>query len=119
MATKTIIPATPGWFLCVLMGDEFSREAILAWEIKHDDEGDRTCKCITYNWWHDEGHHSKMILDGSVVQTKNGPREHPLLKSELACRSFVVRGLQRLGLADNSRPVGRPGYGGLGWISPR
>jgi phage terminase small subunit len=57
--------------------------------------------------------------DGPVVQTKNGPREHPLVKAELACRSFVIRGLQRLGLSDNSRPVGRPGYGGVGWIPPR
>ena len=47
---------------------------------------------------------------GEIVATKMGPREHPLLKQELAYRSFVVRGLQRLGL--NFEPLrstpGRP-----------
>src|SRR5262245_29237411 len=37
--------------------------------------------------------------EGVLVKTKAGPREHPLLKQELACRSFVVRGLGRLGLS--------------------
>ena len=37
--------------------------------------------------------------DGVVVKQKNGPaREHPLIKAELANRSFVVRTLQKLGL---------------------
>jgi hypothetical protein len=36
--------------------------------------------------------------DGPVVRTKQGPKEHPLLKHELAARSFVVRTLARLGL---------------------
>ena len=36
--------------------------------------------------------------DGPVVRTKHGPKEHPLLKHELAARSFVVRTLARLGL---------------------
>src|SRR6516225_9185748 len=35
--------------------------------------------------------------DGLVIDTKTGPRDHPLLKSEVACRSFMIRGLQRLG----------------------
>ena len=47
--------------------------------------------------------------DGEVVATKNGPREHPLLKPELACRAFSVRTLQRLGLdVEPVRPIGRP-----------
>jgi hypothetical protein len=49
--------------------------------------------------------------DGPVVATKHGPKEHPLLKIELANRSFVVRTLARLGL--NMEPVkgmGRPGW---------
>ena len=37
--------------------------------------------------------------DGEIVKTKAGPREHPLLKAELASRAFVVRTLARLGLA--------------------
>src|SRR5262245_9896990 len=37
--------------------------------------------------------------DGELIRSKAGVlKEHPLLKSELACRSFVVRGLARLGL---------------------
>src|SRR5262245_32420168 len=35
--------------------------------------------------------------DGELVKSRSGVfREHPLLKIELASRSFVVRGLQRL-----------------------
>ncbi len=48
--------------------------------------------------------------DGPVIATKHGPKEHPLLKMELASRSFVVRTLARLGL--NMEPlkgIGRPG----------
>jgi hypothetical protein len=47
--------------------------------------------------------------DGEVVATKSGPREHPLLKSELSNRAFVVRTLSRLGLNfEPVRAVGRP-----------
>jgi hypothetical protein len=44
-----------------------------------------------------------------------GPRDHPLLKHELAARSFVVRTLQRLGLnMEAVKPTGRPPHG-IGW----
>jgi hypothetical protein len=47
--------------------------------------------------------------DGEVIANAKGLRDHPLLKSELANRSFVVRTLQRLGLdVEPVRPVGRP-----------
>ena len=47
--------------------------------------------------------------DGEMVRTKFGPRDHPLLKHELAARSFVCRTLQRLGLnVETIKPVGRP-----------
>ncbi len=36
--------------------------------------------------------------DGPVITTRHGMKEHPLLKIELASRSFVVRSLHRLGL---------------------
>src|SRR5262245_37257074 len=53
--------------------------------------------------------------DGLVVATVNGPRDHPLLKHEIANRAFCVRTLQKLGL--NFEPVrptgGRPP--GRGW----
>ena len=45
--------------------------------------------------------------DGAVVQTRNGPREHPALRAELAGRAFVVRSIQRLGL--DVKPIGRTG----------
>jgi hypothetical protein len=41
--------------------------------------------------------------DGAVIDTERGPKEHPLLKMELANRAFVVRTLQKLGL--NFEPV--------------
>jgi hypothetical protein len=48
--------------------------------------------------------------DGAVIRTKAGVRDHPLLKHELATRSFVVRALHRLGLdIEPTRTVaGRP-----------
>ena len=54
----------------------------------------------------------RIDAEGIITKTKGGPREHPLLKQELAYRSFVVRGLSRLGLAvEPLRTVGRPpGY---------
>lgn len=58
---------------------------------------------------------AQIDADGEVVHTKAGPREHPLLRSELQGRSFIVRTLGRLGVTDEViRPVGRPPSGGLG-----
>jgi hypothetical protein len=53
--------------------------------------------------------------DGPVVSTKHGPKDHPLIKHELAARSFVVRSLHRLGL--DVEPIGRIGRPtqGIGW----
>lgn len=57
----------------------------------------------------------QVAADGSVIMTKTGLREHPAIKGERGCRSFVTRNLQRLGLnVEAVKPVGRPG-GGLGW----
>ena len=54
--------------------------------------------------------------DGPVVPGMNGTvKEHPLLKTELASRAFVVRGLERLGIVDSKKPVGRPALG-FGWL---
>ena len=54
--------------------------------------------------------------DGEMLRTKLGVRDHPLLKHEIAARSFVVRTLARLGL--DLEPVragaGRPPSGGIG-----
>ena len=50
--------------------------------------------------------------DGPVLQTKHGPKDHPLLKHELAARAFIVRSLHRLGLdVEPIRTVGRPPVG--------
>ena len=47
--------------------------------------------------------------DGRMIRGKFGPREHPLLKHELALRAFVCRTLQRLGLnLEPIKSVGRP-----------
>src|SRR4051812_3763764 len=57
--------------------------------------------------------------DGVVVEgEKNGPRSHPACKDELACRAFVVRTLERLGLnVDAVKSPGRPPRP-RGWIPP-
>jgi hypothetical protein len=48
--------------------------------------------------------------DGEIVRTPNGIKAHPAIREELACRGFVVRTLQKLGL--NYEPLralpGRP-----------
>jgi hypothetical protein len=47
--------------------------------------------------------------DGPVVKTRHGPKDHPLLKHELAARSFIVRSLHRLGLdVEPIKTIGRP-----------
>jgi hypothetical protein len=55
--------------------------------------------------------------DGMVVCTKSGPKDHPLLRHELAARSFIVRSLGRLGLdVEPVKAIGRP-PSGIGWRS--
>ena len=52
---------------------------------------------------------AQVNIDGCVIMTKSGPREHPALRAELGCRAFVCRNLQRLGLnIETLKPVGRP-----------
>jgi hypothetical protein len=49
--------------------------------------------------------------DGEVIHTRTGvPKTHPAVKDELACRAFVVRTLERLGLnVEAIKPtIGRP-----------
>jgi hypothetical protein len=47
--------------------------------------------------------------DGPVIRTKHGPKDHPLLKHELAARAFIVRSLHRLGLdVEPVKAIGRP-----------
>ena len=51
--------------------------------------------------------------DGAVIRTREGLKDHPCLKHELAARAFLVRTLCRLGLnfeplhASPGRPPGR------------
>ena len=57
--------------------------------------------------------------DGARIQTKGGPRDHPCLKHEIACRAFICRTLQRLGITDEViKPVGHPPRD-LGWTPRR
>ena len=52
---------------------------------------------------------AQIDADGEIIRTKAGMRENPLLKSELANRSFVCRTLARLGLdVEAIKPTGRP-----------
>lgn len=53
--------------------------------------------------------------DGAVIYSKYGPRSHPAIKDEIACRGFIVRTVHRLGLdVEPIRTVGRHGVG-VGW----
>lgn len=54
--------------------------------------------------------------EGAVIRTKHGPKERPLLRTELGCRSFIIRAVHRLGLdVEPVRPVGRPPGRAHGW----
>jgi hypothetical protein len=65
-----------------------------------------------------EGCRVQIDRDGEMIRGKSGPREHPLLKHELASRAFVVKTLRALGL--NIEGSIKPGPGRpptpLGWI---
>jgi hypothetical protein len=55
---------------------------------------------------------AEISRDGVTVDTRCGPKEHPLLKHELANRSFVIRALGKLGLTFEAiKPIGRPPLG--------
>ena len=64
-----------------------------------------------------EGLAAAIARDGDVVRSRGGVfKTHPAGREELACRSFVVRTLERLGVTSETvkRP-GRPPSGGVGW----
>ena len=60
---------------------------------------------------------AEIAADGPILRAANGVmRDHPGIKHELACRAFVVRTLQRLGLdVEPVRAVGRPAGRATGW----
>ena len=52
---------------------------------------------------------ARIAQDGEIVETRLGPKDHPLLKHELGARNFTTRTLQRLGLElEPIKPMGRP-----------
>jgi hypothetical protein len=55
--------------------------------------------------------------DGEVVYSRTGiPKAHPAVKDELACRAFIVRTLERLGLnVEGVKGPGRPASP-MGWV---
>ena len=60
---------------------------------------------------------ARIAHDGAVIYPKGVPRAHPAVKDELACRAFVVRTLQKLGLnVEQVKQPGRPSSGvGITW----
>jgi hypothetical protein len=64
-----------------------------------------------------EGLAAAIARDGDVVRSRTGvPKTHPAVREELACRSFVVRTLERLGVTSETvKAPGRPPSGGVGW----
>ena len=48
--------------------------------------------------------------DGETIKTRTGLRIHPAVREELACRAFICRTLERLGLnVETIKAPGRPG----------
>jgi P27 family predicted phage terminase small subunit len=59
--------------------------------------------------------HEQVQRDGMILSTRQGFKDHPLLRHELSNRTAVARLLTKLGLAfEPPKPVGRPVGGGLG-----
>src|SRR5262245_56354109 len=58
--------------------------------------------------------------EAAVVQTRNGPKDHPALRHELQARAFIAKPLLRLGLnVEPLRPSpGRPSGQAAGWMPP-
>ena len=58
----------------------------------------------------------RIAKDGPTIPTKNGIRDHPLIRATLMAQSFLTRSLIRLGAVDVPKtPTGRPpGRGNLG-----
>jgi hypothetical protein len=56
----------------------------------------------------------QIARDGPTIRSASGIREHPLLKHQLAARSFIVRALHRLNLdvIPPRHEIGRPAGGG-------
>jgi hypothetical protein len=61
-----------------------------------------------------ESYDEQIARDGPTIRTVSGLREHPLLKHQLAARSFIVRSLHRLNLdvIPARNEIGRPSGGG-------
>ena len=55
--------------------------------------------------------------EGEVIQTRNGPKDHPALRHELAARAFIAKTLLKLGLNVEPLHQHRP-PAGTGWIPP-
>jgi hypothetical protein len=54
--------------------------------------------------------------DGETIRTKTGIRAHPCIREELACRAFICRALERLGLnVETIKSPGRPAGSFAGW----
>ena len=51
----------------------------------------------------------RIAADGPVIAGPNGPRAHPCIALEIACRNSVVRSLGKLGLL--VEPINRMGPG--------
>ena len=58
----------------------------------------------------------QITREGLTIPTKNGVRDHPLIRAALMAQSFMSRTLIRLGAVDVPKnPIGRPaGRGNLG-----
>ena len=52
---------------------------------------------------------AQIDADGEVIHTRTGPRAHPALRDEVACRAQIMRCLEKLGLnLEPVKSVGRP-----------
>jgi hypothetical protein len=58
---------------------------------------------------------AQIARDGTLLMTRHGPKDHPLLRHETANRALAVRILRQLGLdVEPVKAIGRPGKG-IGW----
>lgn len=58
---------------------------------------------------------ARIAQDGQVVESRNGLKDHPLLRHEAVARALMCRLLSRMNIVGEAkRRPGRPGSGGLG-----
>src|SRR5262245_53625878 len=92
--TSTIVPPPPN---LGPTGTKLWQSILSDYDIA-DSAGLALLEQIAFAYERAERLRAEIDRDGEIVRNRNGIREHPGLRGELAALSFVARSLQRLGV---------------------